>query len=298
MGNTPTTPGQPMPMQAGEFSNESQPAVVTWLMKNLAPPTALYISRDDQLAVQTASVSNNVNYTAIGRVLGTDGRIIPIRQDFTVVNGGSAVTTLISGVEGFLLDFAVLCSTFNTRGQAFARLLLVRGSITSGQIIAFLAADYCSQFQPVAWPYGPIRDSLDGPGALVDASVANPAAGADWAFINPNATRTRVLSVSAILTTSAAVANRQVQVRIRNGSAQSEYQVAASVNITASTTAQITFTTGTPQSQIVATDIIIPLPDEVWLGPAQGLSVLTTGLQAGDQWSAIALQTLQWVQGI
>jgi hypothetical protein len=297
MGAFVPPPGQPTPMQDGEFHSASQPSVVTWKLKDLDPPSPLYITRDDQIVVQGVSSSGGFVFTINGRLLTIDGTIVPLQATINTISATTAVTKLVTGVEGYLLSLSIT-ATGQQRGVTYARAWLNRGLTALTNCAQLLVADYCTQTMAASWPGNIFRDPVEGPGELTSVQVSNPSAGLDWAF-NPGASvRAQVYSVNAQLVTSAAVANRNVQVQIFDGSSHVVYQNSAVASIVASTTAQVTLTPGNSQAQVVTTDLTILLPSPCIIMPNGILQVLTVNLQAADQWSAIWLQVERWMQSV
>jgi hypothetical protein len=126
------------------------------------------------------------------------------------------------------------------------------------------------------------------PGVRTLALAPNPAAGADWSLQVPSGRSWRVQSLSALLTTSATVANRLLGLQITWAgtliwSAINTAAVAASVahTLIAQRIVNPNFanTTGTRHW--------VDVPD-YWLPPQAVISAWNSNIQAGDQWSAIA----------
>jgi hypothetical protein len=298
MGSTAPPMGQPLPFKDGEYQSLSQNAAVTWKFKDVEIPSPLYITRDDQIVVQVSSQAGGDVFNVNGRLLTVDGKVISIQRQLNTSASLTATTTLISGVEGFLLSLAIFDTNALQRGQAFARAWLNRGLLALTNAAQLLVSDYVTQFTPANWPGDMLKDPTEGPGELTSVQVSNPAAGADWGFNPGNRLRANVYSINAQLVTSIGAANRNVQVQILDANGHIVYQNSAAVSIVASTTAQVTFTPGNSQTQVVTTDVTILLPQPCIVMPAGLLQTSTVGIQVGDQWSNIWVMAERLIQGV
>lgn len=291
-----TTPsGQPNPLQAGEFQSSSRSNVVTWDFKGINPPGALYLTTDDKILVQGFSIAPvTVTFSVSGRLLTVDGIVVPFASSFTVAQGSFNFSIPLSAVEGFLLSVNVISNAVS-RGQSYAAIYLTRGQSITSFIGQMLAADYCTNQIPMSWPNSGIRGTREGPGVLATVSVTSPGAGADWTFANTLIGALRLYHGTATLTTSAAAANRNVEVLVKDVNSVVVYRGSAAISIPASTTAAVSFTNGNTNTPVVTTDVLIPLPATCFIQAGGSLSVNTVNLQGGDQWSAIKLWSEQWV---
>lgn len=111
--------------------------------------------------------------------------------------------------------------------------------------------------------------------------------GTDW-VVTPGGQRWwRIISLTARLATSAAVANRRVRLEAVHG--DGTYFVAeAHLNQVGSTTRDYAAHTGSPIG--AADSLVLPLPlptGGLLVRPGGLLRVTTAGLDVGDQWSAV-----------
>lgn len=115
---------------------------------------------------------------------------------------------------------------------------------------------------------------------------AVPAAGSDPAPFTAVA-NSILETVDLTLTTSAAVANRQVTLIIDDG-VNVVYRLNASAVQTATQTVEYTFAAGMQESAIRNGVLAHGLPT-MMIGGGWRVRIVTTGLQAGDQWSAMTV---------
>jgi hypothetical protein len=129
------------------------------------------------------------------------------------------------------------------------------------------------------------------PAAGVLLALANPAPGADFSFNpSPNAPW-QPISLFAQLVTSATVANRLVALRLATPAPVTFFEGFVPVAIPASETLQLSAGPGLTTSDVVVgtqTDATVGLPGG-WYPAGTTLSSSTLNLQAGDQWSLLAL---------
>ncbi len=322
VGGTPVlpVPGQPGPMKPGEFQPGSMPNIVSFGFDHIGPPSNLYIRRDDHLQILArTNVAGTETITVTARILlpvapspGQPSEPSPppivslpnlatisvLSQTFTLLGTRSPNQFLIPLSEGYLLSVDVSASAARTRGQTFVRVSIQPGVIVATQIqpVLPLFADYATLDTNIGWPGHRILNPTEGPGWLHSLQQGNPVAGADWA-LNVNVTaRMRVRALAATLTTSAAVANRQVEI-IVDDSVNTYYIDDVPANIVASTTTQITAADFNVPTGIVTTILHASIPSDLILPNPHRIRSNTVNLQAGDQWSNIWFHVEEWIDG-
>jgi hypothetical protein len=319
-GGTPNLPGpgQPQPMQPGEFVGGAKPNQVSFGFDLIGPPSTLYIQRDDRIflsAQTTLAAGDTVTFLlrflrvpepmggqpsdgGVGRTVGAlvKGGIVDIIQKDIVIPAAQTLvlSTVIDLAEGYLLSISARATSTGQRGITFAAAQLTRfpgGTLIHSQV---LFADYVTLFRSAGWPGGRYLSSIEGPGFITSVNVANPAAGADWTFTASAAVRFRVVSVNAQLLTSAAVANRIPRMLIDDG-ANIVSNGAPNQIVPASTTSQVTGTTTVTSAGANIPDVLCSIPGNAILKPGWRLRSNTVNIQAADQWSNIWLNLEQWI---
>jgi hypothetical protein len=99
--------------------------------------------------------------------------------------------------------------------------------------------------------------------------------------------------VTATLTNAVAVANRIPQLIIDNGT-QVVLTIPSNVTLAASLANVFNFADSMPYLAAINGQTLGPLPSNLMLGPGWRIRSSTTGIQAADQWSAIALGCIEW----
>lgn len=304
-------PGQPVQGPDPHFKSATTPNFVTFALTNVGPPSPLYIQRDDVLQALWFSSLANEAIIISGRYLlppippGETGpqpdtkgpalisQAAAIVQPLQLRFASSGVLTQnlnnIPLAEGYLLAVSATATAAISRGQTWVELILLRSPAQATVHVQTLLADYATQSFFPSWPGGRIIHPTESTGFRTLQTVTTPAAGADWTFTVPPSSRFKIVSLNAVLTTSAAGANRQVQLIITNAGGSVVWVGSASANIPASTTANVSATGLSGGTPIITTDVFVPLPPDLFLEGTFILKSLTVGIQGADQWSAIQM---------
>lgn len=126
----------------------------------------------------------------------------------------------------------------------------------------------------------------------VIATVANPSAGADFSWTSPSSQPVLLKYVTATLTTAVAVASRNPTLKLTiGGTVAGQWPTA---NAQAASLAVVwTFSEADDGAFISAVAAHVPVPSNFWLPPSSVVASVTGGIQAADQWSAIAFTYLR-----
>jgi len=282
----------------------------------------LYIQRDDLLALQmvTSQAGEIVDFNI--RLLLPDQPVprqpdsqppegTPLRRraggyiqsiNLSIIQTGALRTAqnlVVPMAEGYLLSVAATARTATFPGQTFARATLNRfRTLGSPSTAAYsLLQSYVTIGTVYGWPTGSLKLISEGPGWLHSILVANPAAGVDWTFTVPGSARLRLQSLRAVLTTSAAVANRNVQIQITDG-VNTVWIASAPASVVAGTAQQLVATGTNSPTGVVTTIFSVVVPPALLLPGFWTIGTSTQNIQAADQWSAIALAVEEWLDNI
>lgn len=295
---------------------------VTFALHAVAPPSPLYIQRDDQLVLEGVTVNAN------------DSIIITVRQllaapqypgasaynaaQATPVNPGSypIVTTqqtmqipaqntlafvTIPLVEGYLLSVSLSLGITGAtqRGATFARCWINRGKSQSFQPNAalMLIADYPTSQHSVSWPYGRVLYPTEGPGAMAQLQQAAPAAGLDWTFTVATFNRLRLQSLLVQLQTAVAAATRIPRIQIKDPAGTLIWQAAPQQGVPASQTVQVAAGSILVNSVVDTTTLNLPLPSPCILEGGSTIGTSTLAIQGADQYGITKLNGELWVSG-
>lgn len=128
-------------------------------------------------------------------------------------------------------------------------------------------------------------------------TVPNPAAGADWRFTSDGQGNRRIIAYRAILTASAAVANRIPAFVLSDG--QDDFATIPTTQaITAAQAAIFSAINGSGLVTQAGGPILVPSPTDGWLLlPGWSLRTVTAAIDVADQWSAIKLLVVEYPIG-
>lgn len=320
MGSSVILPAMGQPKEGADpsFVSASQPTAVSFITKDLPPPSAIYLQRDDVLHVLVMNSFAGLQLAVNGRFLLPAGTtlgqplqpdaprvaaaqittplLIPFTQTFLPTSDRSQNFFALTLTEGFLLGLRVLALGVGPkRGQTFVHVSIARGPVVTPFTTQTIMADYLVDNIGLGWPGGRIIQSTEGPGWMRSVAVANPAAGADFLTFVPNGARWRVVGAHMILTTSATVANRVSRSRFNDG-ANDYFDGPPNQVIPASQTASITWTPSPTSAGANVPDVMVDLSDTIIATGGDGVGTSTENIQAGDQYSAIDLRVEEWIE--
>ena len=317
------TPGQPKTGADPAFSTAAQPNIVSFGFDKVGPPSTLYLQRDDVLILQAASTQNGevVRFTArfllpyviqpgqpdtlpkgaIAQPVAGLGTVVTVQRDVPAAVAANIFATQVTLplAEGYLLAIAATATVAQAHGVTFARASLARRPIAptiqvveSSQV---LFADYVQGSGPVGWPGGRVVYSTENSGALVDSTLGNPAAGADWTFTFATLTRARVQNVNAQLVIANAGVARIIRVQVKDGGGNILWQSAAQQTGAINTTVQVSMAGNNVTTTSDPTTLNIGLPSPLIVAGGWTLGTSTVGINAADQWSNIRVTQEQYV---
>ena len=132
-------------------------------------------------------------------------------------------------------------------------------------------------------------------GDLVQRSVQEPAAGANWSFTPSESDRSRLVLVTAKLTTSAVEGERSPGIRLADQNGVHLWGVGLEHEQGAGSIVRYSFARGTQSSAytkvVSGREVTLPLPDVV-LEPGDSIHGEVDGIAAGDQWSEIVFRAI------
>jgi len=255
---------------------------------------AQYIGVDDRLLICAVSNGNGLVLTITGRVLLVEGVIKPFQFTYTIPRHNLLATFTQQLAQGFLLGLEVSASDGAQDGfWTYAKVDLTRGGGNPPLPFQTLFAGYVDKNFAFGYPKQRYQRPTDGPGTLLSYPVDTPAAGADWTYTVPDLTRQRIIGVMGALTTSAAAADRLVQIRVAQGGG-AVWSAFASGTQAASLGTIYSIGPAGVLGGSAATGFLIPLPQGLTLAAGGTISSSTANIDAADQWSFLTLLALEW----
>lgn len=264
------------------------------------PPAAGYLGPSDQLSISVLSPNTAINFNLALRFLDLAGNVQPLLTEVIAPATGTTPFILpIQVAEGFLLSATAFGATVK-RGQCWVQLLVLRQKAADIQVVGdTLMQGYVSATDNVSWPGQPVGTSTDGAGFLRTFTIPDPAVGSEFLVTVPPATRWRLQSMVATLTTSAAAGFRGAILQIKDaggfelGGFPFEDGASASSVMHATQAAFGELTEFTVSPTLYPTG---PIPIPTMLGAGFTFGTLTLNLDAGDQWSSITGLAEEWVE--
>lgn len=302
MGNTPQgpygLPGRGQPTEGPD--NAFQPAVknrdVFLADCGIDPPIANYIDVDD-VFVAIASANGSAGPFNINmRIMRPDGRVEIVTKTLGSIPGGGTVSTTWTEREGYLLS-ACFTSPGGLAGTfpIWVQLGIRRGGSNFPNDHRVLIAAYAGTTNNPSWPDRQPQRGAEGPGWVMSTLVTTPAAGADWTYTIPAAQRMSIYLVSAQLVAANAGTPRVVTLQLKDYAGNFLAAIDCPNTQAINTTFRYTAYAGAFIGGTAGTNLYIPLPSPLFAQQNYVLSSSTLNINAADQWSAIRIAALQWI---
>jgi hypothetical protein len=298
---TPATPNVDKygrPIEQPNYAPAAQAAVTSWQVKDVTPPSPVYVTVDDGLVFRTfSSVAGATVVLTVRFLVVPDGQI-HLLQFQQVTDGLRDKQEQISVLgEGFILSAQVQVSGLPDakRGQLFVNVHINRPATLVGQSAFSLISDYKVAGTDLGFPGSMIRHPTEGPGWSRIMQIGNPAAGADWIATVPAGARWRVQAISETFTASAAVASRQAGLFLDDG-ANVYWANTAPTAITASQIVTISATGSSAPQGAAPFQQTIVIPPGLFIPAGHRFKSTTVNIQAGDQYSAINILVEEWIE--
>lgn len=281
---------------SGEDALKRSPgAEVTLDVQHSAPPTATYITKDDQLGIMIACSSQPAFGVQVNmRILLPSGKIVQSVWNVQPIQTRTGQTFFYPLPEGFLLSAAVTTPFVNQPRSTFCELILYRGANLNNLQNQILCSGYPAGYQVLSWPLGVNTNSLDTVGNIRSIVGTTPGAGAEISETVPVGAQWFLLAIEFGLTASATVATRVPQVIFDDGT-NIFAQVVSPVNVTASSSIGLAFAIGLNTGSNVLGVANNSIPNNLKLMPSWRIRTNTGSLQAADQYSSPKYVVEEWL---
>ena len=262
------------------------------------PPSGVeFLTRDSYLVTNFFCLLGTTPLTVTAKILLPDGRITV--NSWTYLS--SAIWTKNQKIEalteGFLLSLCVSlpsAASLIARGQCYVQVGLQTGAAVGTPVYRTLISDYLTTNYYPGWPEGQPQTNVGGMGFMNTLTIAAPGAGADWTYAFTACVRVALHSISGVLTTAVAVANRIPLFKIVAPAGSLTWQIAPSVSQPASQVSAYNLAGGLNLSQDASKNFTLPIPEPTAYPPVLTISAVTTAIQAADQWSNIYVVYETW----
>jgi hypothetical protein len=298
MGDTPLAPSTLFTADNPPPRPLTAPPLIHFVTRDVQPPSLVYVTIDDLLAVHVWNSLAALTLSMRYRVLKADGEIVYGSEQLAPTSNRVQNTFPFSLPEGFLLSL-VLSSNLTTlrRGQCYAQMEIAKEPMSSPAPSQLLVEDYVSQGQKLSFPGGRQASPIEGPGFVSSRAFASPGAGAPVQVNVPAGARWRVISIVAGLTTDATPGNRVPEILLTDSLGNINFFEFSTLAIPPSSTGTIAFAAGLPLQSPTATTAVMPLPAmPLLLG---GFAIIIQGQSGvGDQWDLFPLLNEEWIEPV
>jgi len=249
------------------------------------PPVNAYVPGGGSLRLRIWTRTTNITPSMAALVLLPDGTIAKNLWQPTSFVARTINQFFFPLPEGFLLTVTFFGFPVNAPNSIWAQIDLETATALQGLDSQVLCQGYCNQQSRLCWPNGELANATDGYGAPLDITGTTPGAGAEISETVPAGALWRLKAFTFRLTASAAVANRIPHLIIDDG-ANVLIDSPITTALTAGQTGRIV--TGDDAFNVAAIDGTqwVQMVDGLRLLPGYRIRTLTTGLQAGDQYTA------------
>lgn len=263
----------------------------------LTGPGAFYVTGEDNLRVVLRNSLASAVVTIEGRFLTLAGVVTPFVEVIAPASDRSAVTRDFRLGDGWILNVSARVTTgAPSVGQVYARICVIRGLGAAPIQIGTLVQGYATEADDLAWPGGPLRTSVEGPGWLRTLANQDPAEGEMILITVPTGARWRPLSLRFRLVTNGTAANREVELVITDGTNEIA-NVPAGVTQTASQTRRYSYFHTAPRGAgTVSLFVIAPLP-RIDIPAGYTIETLLNGGQVSDAFTQVNLLVEEWIEG-
>jgi hypothetical protein len=260
------------------------------------PPGMVYVTVDDIFVLKVFNPTTAANVNVSIRYLDPDGNVLPQFQQFLNIPASSTPRSLnFRGSEGYVLS-ATISTPGASAGAVYVQLEVGRGlgaqDLTEGHL---LIGGYPGSFAALGYPQTQPQPPSAGVGVSRSITIANPPPTTNWSITVPAGTTWVINSLHATLATSAVVATRKPDLLVLDGAGNVLMDAGAGAGEAASLTYTWTWAPGLTTAGSIALSMTVGLPSGFRLNAGWVIQLSMTSIQAGDQWSNIALSVMETV---
>ncbi|HEV3059065.1 MAG TPA: hypothetical protein VGY48_12515 [Vicinamibacterales bacterium] len=265
--------------------------------KVVAIPNQFPTDADTNLQIISSCSIAGVTLGVNGRRIDDQGRVVSFVETHTPNSDRSNKVQNILLGGGALLHLTVFAITGNpTIGQCFVIVRLIQGLAGPRVLLATLGASYVTNIQALGYPGSPIKQSIDGPGAIRFLDFGGQASGVDWFVQVPTGARWQVLSLFAQITCGAGGGNRAPAFAI--GASGSEFVIIpATVIVTGGNVGSFIWSVGIGYA-VAALNVATAtgIPNDLPVPAGQFVATKTLNLAGNDQWFTVRLIVREWLE--
>lgn len=273
---------------------------VRFRTEDVLPPTALYLSLDDTLVVQTLCYANPVTGTATIRMLLPDGTLqVDYYQLLPSTINPVYSFAVVPPVEGYLLS-AIVQINSTVYGSIWCQMVAFKGSVVQPIVSLppvaglLVVQGYVDESTYLAWPNSPAVEAGDGAGRMQRIALT-PAVGANWILQAGGNQRLEVIAVSALLITSAAAGTRVVSLLVYDGLGNPIVRFPTNFTQAPSLGYAYDFYDSAAHIQTNTVWITAPIPQDLFLDPGMSLRSAVQSMDVNDFWNPVTILVREWM---
>ena len=262
----------------------TRPPKFNFSFDNVPLDSALYVVEGATISFVVQSILVGDTVTCSYRIITADGEVKGFVGRLTTTGAYTQDFLTQTLPECYLLNASLSSFSATSRGQTWASVRVSGGYATNNNEVWNVTQGYVRTSVPLSFPPSQREDPTDGNGYLRRVVGTAPAGGAECLELTTGLSSNVLTGFFVVLTTDATVANRNVSLMF-GGLGSSVYRFRAPTNQTASQVITYRFEPYAGRSGLIGTDMFVGLPHGLRVDPASQIQTLTSGLQAGDQFS-------------
>jgi hypothetical protein len=263
----------------------------------LPSPSSFYVTGEDNLRIVSVNAVVGVSLKLQWRLADSRGVAVPNSVDHTPNTDRTLRHEEYTLGVGQLLNVTVFASAGSPNiGQTYVLVQLVRGSGSAAIVLGTLLGGYVTTTQALGFPGSPIVSSTSAEPAVRLINGTTPPAGVDFSEQCPTGARWQLLSLAAKLQTSAVAATRSPALWFARGTSVGATYIPVST-VGATEIWRLCWASGSGSG-----GTSVSFTAHTGIGAQQLLTggdyfqSVVTGMQAGDQWSAVVYYVREWLE--
>lgn len=276
----------------------SQRPQIQLATRDVPPPAAYYIGAGNFLRISLFSSQSSVVIRIVWRMLLPDSTIIQNAQDLVTNSNRAEQVAFIPLTEGFILSIVAYApNTSLRRGMAYVRCAVTQSnnvSISIGNMGELLCQGYIESNALVAYPGGANGYGFEARGNIRSITGSTPAAGANISETVPTSAMWALYAFRFSLTTSAAVATRNVVLLLDDGTSTFSHVVVVTSQA-ASLAYNYAFNAGNAVNAFIAPNLSLGFSPLMYIPGGFRIRTSVLNMDAGDQFAAPQYLVEEWL---
>lgn len=297
MGSAASPPPGLLTASNPPFRPITKKPLVSLETRNVQPPSNVYVTTDDRLAVNVWNSAPGAVLTFFARILKADGEIVFDQETLTLLSDRSQQSFAFNMPEGFLLSLAVAQNGAGVfRGQTWCEVGIIREGPGANSFTQTILSDYVVSRTPIGYPGGRQINSLEGPGFVQQYAIPDGTPGLDVHINPPTNARWLVHAIHFHFVTDANVASREVIIAvgfpsIEAGVFPANTRQDGGFDFNYFGAAYSYLPGGVPLSEFY-----VPFPSLPIINNNVAFSLSSDDTQVGDQFQIIRILVEEWIE--